>query len=347
MMKRFEFDDQSSGLDAEGDRRLITVKVGVAALRSVRVGLMQLAYALAQRPESEGFLVLPDASVTPTRLRDEWRLASSVLRPDVLNRLSICIGEGKHLAGIPKNPDNETQRAILEKIESVQPRAVSHLARPDYSFVIMGLLVHHWLLGQGPITITWLMKSAGCSYPTVATVLRRIEHCLFRHSDRRVELRAFPMEEWAGLVAVSEKARGTLRYADRSGQPRSTESLLRRLRNLNRNDVAVGGVIGARHYYPNLDIVGSPRLDLSLHCPSEIADLSFIERSDPALARTKQRDEPASVVVHLLRRTDSLFQFGEEGLAWADPVECLFDLHEARLEPQAREFLNSFPTLKG
>jgi hypothetical protein len=28
-------------------------------------------------------------------------------------------------------------------------------------------------------------------------------------------------------------------------------------------------------------------------------------------------------------------------LAWADPVECLLDLHEARLEMQASQFLEA------
>jgi hypothetical protein len=339
--------DNQIGLDGNLQNRLLEVKVGVSALRSVRVGLMQLAYALSERPEFEGILVLPDVSVTLERLREEWRRVSSVLRPEVLNRLSICIGESGHVIGIPRDPDPKTKQAIVDLIATVRPQATLSLSRPDYSFVVMELLVQQWLLGQGPVTTKWLMEAAGCSYPTVAAVLLRFGHCLVRHSDRRVELRAFPMEEWAGLVAVSEKARGTLRYADRSGQPRSTESLLRRLQNLNRKDIAVGGVIGAKHYDPYLDIIGSSRLDLSLHCPSEIADLSFIERLDPGLARTEKRDEPASIVVHLLRRADPLFQIGKEGLAWADPVECLCDLHEARLEPQAREFLNSFPPMKG
>jgi hypothetical protein len=52
-------------------------------------------------------------------------------------------------------------------------------------------------------------------------------------------------------------------------------------------------------------------------------------------------------VIHALRRAESLFQPGEDGLPWADPVECLLDLHEARLESQALEFLNSFPATKG
>ena len=338
---------EEASVNARVGQRLIAVNTGVAALRSVRVGLMQLAYGLAEHPDSEGYLVLPKVAITRSRLQQEWALAASVLRPNLLNRLTICLAEGNGFIGIPRDPDAKTQRLLSEKVGSECPQAGLRLARADYSFVVLELLVHQWLLAQGPMTTAWLMETAGCSYPTVAGVLGRLEDCLVRHSDRRIELRGFPREEWAGLVALAEKARGTIRFADRSGQPRSWESLLQRLQRLDRLDIAVGGVVGAKHYHPTLDLVGSPRLDVCLHCPGKAADLSFVERLDPALARTEGRGEPASLVVHLVRRKKPLFRTTEEGGRWADPVECLLDLHEARLESQAREFLNSFPTVKG
>jgi hypothetical protein len=116
---------------------------------------------------------------------------------------------------------------------------------------------------------------------------------------------------------------------------------------LHRPDLAVGGVWGAKHYHPDLDLVGSPRLDISLHCPAKGVDLSFVERLDPALEKTTRRDESAALAVHIVRRAVSFFHPGEGGIVWADPVECLLDLHEARLESQAREFLKSFPATKG
>lgn len=334
-------------LDAQVGNYLVEVKTRVAALRTVRNGLLQLAYALADRPELKGVLVLSDVAVTPERLRHEWQLATSVLAHDMVDRLSIYYEQDEQLRGIPKEPDPKIQNDILNLLASVRRPETAHLRRPDYSFWVPVLLIHQWLLGRGPITTKWLMQTAGCSYPTVAVTLRRMADFIVRHSDRRVELRRFPKEEWERLVATSDKARGTIRYSDRSGQPRSAESLLRRLRNLNRKDTGIGGVIGAKQYYPNLDIVGASRLDVSLHCPGNVADLGFVERIDPGLKPVERRDEPASLVVHLLRRADPLFQTGKNGLASADPVECLFDLHEARLEPQAREFLASFPSAKG
>src|ERR1035441_5002791 len=94
------------------------------------------------------------------------------------------------------------------------------------------------------------------------------------------------------------------------------------------------GCVGAKHYQPSLDLVGNPRLDLSIHSGRKTADLSFVERLDPGLERTARRDESPTLVIHTIRRAESLFQPGEDGLSWADPVECLLDLQEARLEYQ-------------
>src|SRR5688572_15830473 len=80
-------------------RRRFAVKTGVAALRTVRVGLMQLAYDLAEHSDSEGFLFLPKVVITKKGLRKEWERVASVLRPEMLNRLTICLPEGNHFVG--------------------------------------------------------------------------------------------------------------------------------------------------------------------------------------------------------------------------------------------------------
>ena len=128
------------------------------------------------------------------------------------------------------------------------------------------------------------------------------------------------------MVALSDEVRAATRFVARSGQARSPQSLLRRL----------------RHYDPEIDLVGVPRVDLSLHCPGKRVDWSFVERLDPALEKTERRDDPAALVVHLVRREAALFQSDDSGMQWADPVECLLDLHEARMESQAMEFLDFF-----
>jgi hypothetical protein len=181
------------------------------------------------------------------------------------------------------------------------------------------------------------MATVGCSYPTVVTALEDFQEDLTRGSDRRIELSRWPRLPWLRYIGVQEKARATERYVDRSGLPRAAPDLVRRLEKLGRHDIAVGGVLGALHHVESLDIVGTPTLALTLHDPDGIASSAFVERLDPALARTESREETPLVVVHR-QRTRRFLATGEAGAMWADPIECLLDLCEAGLEGLAEQF---------
>jgi hypothetical protein len=326
-------------VDAEVGNSLIEVKFGVDSLRTIRTSLIQVAYPLSENPSFRGYVVLADSPITIERLREEWQRLSNILQHDVLHRLTLCLqGEGRIL-GIPRDPDDETQRMLAGVVEV--ERGKMSTTRTDYSFVIVKLLLQRWLTSDEPVTSEWLARTAGCAYPAVARALRPLGSLLERRSDRRVILRWFPKEEFARLLAISDRARSTARFADQSGQPRSAESLIRRLEKLNLPGIAIGGVLGAKHYYPNLDLIGTPRLDLSLHCPGRRMNLDFIEKLDPALKRVADPLASTNLVVHAVRQADAMFTPRDGGLAWADQMECLFDLHEARLEMQASQFLEA------
>jgi hypothetical protein len=111
-------------------------------------------------------------------------------------------------------------------------------------------------------------------------------------------------------------------------------------------EIAVGGVLGARRVFPNLDLVGTPRLDLTIHCRSRQPNLDFVHRLDPAL-KPAGKDESARLVIHTLRQPQVFFETDANGVVWADPVECLLDLHEMRFESQAAEAIESLPFGKG
>ena len=334
-------DKSDNGADAQRASKLIEVKAGVSGLRSVQAALMQMAYALARQPKRRGVLVLTDVSVGVQRLRDEWQRAASVLRPDLLSRLSICVDQGDRFVGIPRDPDVPTQRAVSKVIATQPGQRNSRSSRGDAPFVVLKILLHHWLTDGHPVTTDWLGKTTGYSYPTVAKSLRALGSLIERESDRRIRLRWFPHDQLARLFAVSDRVRETVRFADRSGQPRRPEDHVRRLEKLNPPHLAIGGSLGTAHYFPGIDLVGVPRLDLSQHGPGRHPDLGFIEKLDPALKRVLDPLEPATVVVHQVRHAKPLFEPRKGGLQWADPVECLLDLHEAGLSAQASQFLKA------
>lgn len=348
MVEHLQRQTGDTGIGYEPDGRwkenlCVEVKSGTHGFRDLRGSILALAYHLSIAPNDRGLLVLVDSRITDERLRKEWLLAEKVLHPDVMRRLQVAVSRGGEYSHLPDGLGDNFRNWLDQLVHQH-----AHESRPRESFyTILEVLLHQWLLGQGPMTSDWIMKAVGCSHPTVRNALRRLDYCLRRHSDRRVELDRFPLDEWSRLVAVSEEVRSTVRFVDRSGQPRSPESLLRRLQRLGRANLAVGGVWGAKHYQPDFDLVGNPRLDISLHCPSGRADLGFVAQLDPALEQAHRRDESSVLAVHIVRRARSFFQPDGDGLPWADPVECLLDLHEAHLETQARDFLLSFPPAKG
>jgi len=321
---------------------IFEVLSGLRDGRRLRAALVDMARAADAEWVKHVVLVLDRPRITVTRLREEWNGARSVFRPDLFDRLAIAVRDEAGWDGIPSAPDSSQQAVIEQILNHEGPWTVTHArGSANASQDILRLLVHQWLLGKGPATIKWLMKTSGYSYPTVAKGVDQLGFYLKR--DRGgVELKQFPRDEWIRLLAVSDAARQTVRFTDRSGQPRSPVSLMRRLRQLRRTDIAVGGIWGAAHYHPDLDLVGNPRLDLSLHSKKANADYGFVQRLDPGLEQTTSRGEAATLVIHLVRRRESLFEPSDEGSPWADPVECLLDLHEARLEAQARDFLRSF-----
>jgi hypothetical protein len=323
------------------DGVMIEVKMRLHAVRNIRDSLLQLAYVLAEQPNKRAFLLLVNPRVTELRLRDEWEKIRMTFQPDIVRRLSIVVSRGDHFIGIPQEPAPEYIDFLKQANKGELFHAGTRLPAPDYSAEILKILVYQWLMKRGSMTSVWLSETTGCNYRTVAKTLKGLGRTVLWHSDKSVELRYFPKDAWVRMLAMLDKSRATIRYADRSGQPRSLESLLRRLNKLKMPEIAVGGVLGARHYYPKLDLVGTPRLDLSFHCLGKSADLDFIENLDPALKQENDPEVSANLVLHFIRREKPFFEKGSEGVAWADPVECLLDFQEMRLEPQALEFLTA------
>jgi hypothetical protein len=326
-------------VSAEVGDDLFEIKTGIDSHRTLSTALVKLAYLLGERPKSRGFLVMVDSAISQPRLLHEWLRASKTFRPDILNRLTWCVVQNGIVHGVPEKPSSEVQRAVLELVSKERASTAPRATRSrDPLSDILRILINQWLNRAGPLTSRWIAEAAGCTYPTVASALEKLEKYLVRHSDRRVELKTFPRDEWSRLVANAEKVRQTLRFADRSGQPRSIESLHSRFDRIRTETMAIGGVLGARRRQPQFDLLGTPRLDLSIHCRTPSLDLAFLRQLDPAL-EPAHPEESARLVIHMVRYPHSFFETASDGSSWADPVECLLDLHEMRLESQAKDFL--------
>ena len=332
---------------------LIELKEDLRSFRNLRAALLQLAYYLTDEPDKHGVLLLVNPRITEEALQKEWQSVERTLHPAIVGRLALMVRKEAEIIkiagtlhpGFEKNLVDDIKKLLSDEIN--QKTHAKRYRAPRSLDAILLVLLNQWLMRKGPMTTKWLMQAVGCSYPTAANALRRMQHVIKHFPDRRFQLWGFPTEEWQRIVSDRDAAHPTLHYADRSGQPRNTESLLRRASALNRDDIAVGGVIAARYYYPNLNLRGTPRLDLTVHNLEGRADLSFIEELDPALERISGKDEPAILAIHVLRRQASLFEPTGDDLPRVDPVLTLLDLYDARLELQAKDFLDHLVTSVG
>ncbi len=134
----------------------------------------------------------------------------------------------------------------------------------------------------------------------------------------------------------------TIKALSATGSSKAPSSLdmLKRLAKMGRTDVAVGGVLGAEHHFPDLNITGAPRLDLIVRARRHEVDLDWVKRLDASLAPGGNRMAHARLVVHFVDNTGP-FTAGANGVQWADPLQCLLDLHTLKLDAQADHMLRA------
>ena len=323
--------------DFESDTAVGEIKSQPKAIRQVRDALVKLIKRLVQSPDKSAYLVLIDPQISRASLEDELNNLKAAMRSEVAGRLHLVVVVQQRIEGLPANISPSDIELLNQKIEE-SAVAFAPLPRPDMQSEVLKVLIHQWALDQGAMTFDWLSNTVGCTYRTVANMVEALGPAIDRSTDQGIKLKYFPRQAWAQFMARSRKSRATADYVDRSGQPHSPESLVKRLMSLDRDEVAVGGVLGASHYYPKLDMVSAPRLDLSVHVRGKHADLEFVGQLDPGLERVDVDDRPTPLVLHFVRRKESLFSKDDKGILWADPIECLADLQEARLDQQATEF---------
>lgn len=323
--------------DLIGQHAFAVLKSRLSSARGLRDALVGLARTLAEKKKHRGYLLLVDPGLSRQFLEQEIEGFKETLRPEIATRLHWVTAQG----GKPEVGGGRLAPADLDLLQAGlkgSEKATDLLPPPKKRDEVFLAILRQWIAGEGPMTIRWLQDLVGCNYRTVAATVDRLGHAVQRHSDRSVALKYFPEQEWERFLPVAYKTRATIHYADASDQPRSPESLLQRVRALNRMDIAPGGVIGAKQYYPDLDIIGMPRLDLCIHCPARTPDLDFVQKLDPALEVTRDPHRPARLALHFIRRALPLYGGLQHTSRWADPVECLLHLYDARLTQQARSF---------
>lgn len=324
------------------DRLMHNTIRGVREISRLRGHIMDHARLI----EEEGphhTLILRDPQLTPNAIEETWQLCQRVFRKSVVEQMRLIIvrtdDSGNVIwKGYPTEPTADEKELIAIDVPGTTRR--HHPVGQSIHEVLRILLIRCLGTADVPaISMTQLGADAGYSYKPVRSAVDELSKHIHRYSNGSVILKSFPEEAWTRLLLEADKVRETQRYYAEGDLPRTPASMLSRFRKIPGKQVehvGIGGVAGAQSHR-DIDLIGMPRLDFTVHCPNGAADLGFLQKLDPALESVTDPDGPASVVVHLLRRPANYFH-GE----LADPVECLLDLHEMRLENQAQEFLKSY-----
>ena len=316
------------------------------AVRDLRAALMELAGWLADHPEQRGLLLLLDNRLSAQRLEQEIFSAGKVLQPAVYESLRILelpeyasLHTALRHAGLNAEEAAGVNKA-LQGLLKRKPAARSPRSAQD---LVFEHLVNAYLLSMGPMTTESITVATGYSYPTVADALGKLDSSIKRYSDRRVELKHFPRQEWNSFISVYERGQFCQKFIVATELARTTESLLKRFRKLAQPGTAIGGVHAAHHYDSAFDLVGSARLDICISGTRTDQMLELARQIDPALEPAPFNCANPALVIWPVHRAEPLFQHDPQSdTRWSDPVTCLLALHDARLEAQAVELIKAF-----
>lgn len=310
----------------DGDRRFLQCPShGLRNTRDLHTLLLEAAYALQAHPELDGAdIALWDCALSKNSVQLEVEQFRAICRPAIARRLRVLDSR----VGLPEQSQNPAM--------GVQPKSALTLPTQASQEAVMATLLHRHVRGLPGLTMEALVEEAGASVPTVYQALRRYANCLAprNRDDRLIQIQGLSRANWWEWMERNNRL-SSVSYVDRSGSPRSATRLAKGLARLQRDDLAIGGLMGAMHHFPSLDATAAPFLDILVHGTAR-SDLSFIEQIDPGLQRSRDPNEPAHVVVHFVDRPRSLF-VREDGQNWGALADCIANMQRARLAHQVED----------
>lgn len=314
----------------------VHVALGIRTARDLRFLLLEAAYSLSGDEHPSCLCLLFKCGLTKRRLAQELEQFQGVLKPEVGRRIQVhALKSPADLAHVvPLASDAASLAALQAQVGQVllgKPKSSSREA-------VVGMLLHRWFQNLSPLRLPELAAISGASLPTTYAAVKTLDPmCLARDDERGISLQDFTAQAWQHWLTACATA-PSAKFIDRSGSPRSPQKLAQQLSKLGRQDLAIGGVLGAKHHFPGLDMTAAPHLDIVVHGNLH-TDLSFVAQLDPALVRDDAAKGQAHVIVHFLNRPNSLFEM-KDGFVWADVLECLVNLWDAGFIHQVENLIN-------
>ncbi|OGB33742.1 MAG: hypothetical protein A3F78_03780 [Burkholderiales bacterium RIFCSPLOWO2_12_FULL_61_40] len=319
-------DDNSEMTDTQG-RHFILQSHDLKNTRDLRTLLVDAAYVLLAQPDlTDAHINLHHCTLAKKRVGMEVEQFKRITHSRIAERIHLHDTRLKQERGTVL----ATDIAIPVSNLSRKPTTASQEA------VVAYLLQRHIQSLPG-VNISTIAAQTQASLPTIYKVLKSYGHCIEKDpEDKTLCLRYFAHNDWFHWIQRSNQL-SSVYFIDRSGTPRSAHRLAKALAQLQRDDLAVGGLMAALHHLPALDATSSPQLDILVH-GTRRADLSFIAEMDPGLERYEGRADLAHVVVHFIDRPASLFVH-QDRQNWGSLPDCIANLQKAGLIHQVNDAL--------
>jgi hypothetical protein len=309
----------------ERGRHLHLQSDGLKNTRDLRSLLLDAAYELQARPDlADTHIHLFRCTLAKKRVEIEFEQFKRIAQPQVGQRIFV------HDERV-KAHSNQSDSERLQALAPPRPPTTA-----SQEAVIANLLCRQLQRLPG-VSIADIAAETKASIPTIYKVLNTYAHCIDKDpEDRTIRLSYFSQKDWEFWMQRTNQL-SSVYFIDRSGAPRSATRLAKELAKLQRDDLAIGGLMGAIHHLPALDATIPPQLDILVH-GTRRADLGFIKEIDPGLEPFTGREETANVVVHFIDRPQSLFE-RRDGQQWGSLPDCIANMQKARLTPQVNDAL--------
>lgn len=294
--------------------------------RDLRTLLLEAAYTLQEHPPTtEADVYLHHCTLTKKRVAIEFAQFKQIALPNIGKRIKL----------------HDTRLPIARELLSRDFTGVaSDWARKPSTAsqeAVVAYLLQRYLDSLPGVSVSTIAEQTQASLPTIYKVLKTYGHCIEKDLDEKtLRLRSFGQNDWQHWIQRSNQL-SSVYFIDRSGAPRSASRLAKGLARLKREDLAVGGLMGALHHLPALDATASPQLDILVH-GARRSDLSFITEIDPGLEPHEGRPDVAQVVVHFIDRPESLFVC-HGGQQWGSLPDCIANMQKAGLTHQVNDAL--------
>lgn len=307
--------------------------------RDFRAELLNLAAELVNS-RSEGIIRVVHPAISIETVQSEWNRLMHAIKPDVAERMHLQI-----------EPFEAQTNAACDAGSGDSGKIP--INRPNYRSEVLRLLIGASFAHDGMWSVKNIIKKIGASQTPVRDALGALKRAGVLHNwgsdggGSHVDL--VPENLSVELVAKLQALPQTLRFRfERGAQIRSPAELLQRALPLLGPDsnsawkqIALSGTAVAQAEVPDLDLSGTPRLDLVAFVPrdAKVFDANSLRKLNDGLEHEPNVLAPAPVMVTLVRADDTEIRTDViSGVRCASQMDVFLSLLGMNLRQQAVQY---------